>query len=425
VETESRAPRPTNGQKRPPGDMSALGADPRVARCLEHVHHLSAVIGPRGSATESEAEAAAYARVVLERAGLEPRVERFRSAVSEWRPFALAATLSLLAVALYPLAGRVTAVLSAIIAAVAVASAYLELNFTPNPLRWLLPKRPSQNVWALIPPANSPRPDGRPSGRQRVVLVGHLDTHRTPFVFGSPARLKVFGVLVAAAFASMAALVILYVIGAVMQHNLLYIISMAPAAVLVLVLLMTLQADATPYTAGANDNATGAAVVLALAERLQKEPLANTEVWALNSGCEEVGCYGAAAFVREHREELRNAYFIALDSVGGPGTGPCYITREGMTKPYRSDPGLVALCDRIAAERPDLGAYPHVMSLGFTEGGIGIKSGLRTLTFVNLTPDGVLPYWHRPDDTFENVDPDVLARTQEFLWELLQRLDAA
>ncbi len=416
MQAESQAPRPDNGQKRPPGDTSALGIDPRVARCLEHVHHLSSVIGPRGSTTESEAEAAAYARVVLERAGLEPRVDRFRSAVSQWRPFALAATLSLLAVALYPLAGRVTAIASTIIAVIAVASAYLELNFTPNPLRWLLPKRPSQNVWALIPPADSTR--------QRVVLVGHLDTHRTPFVFGSPARLKVFGVLVAAGFASMAALVVLYLIGAVIQDNLLYIISMVPAAFLVLVLLMTLQADATPYTAGANDNATGAAVVLALAEQLQKEPLANTEVWLLNSGCEEVGCYGAAAFVREHREELREAYFIALDSVGGPGTGPCYITREGMTKPYRSDPGLLALCDRIAADRPELGAHPHVMSLGFTEGAIGIKNGLRTLTFVNLTPEDILPYWHRPDDVFENVDPDVLARTQEFLWELLQRLDA-
>ncbi len=417
MEAEPPIPSGSNGQSRPPDDASAPGVDPRVGRCLEHVHHLAAVIGPRGSTTESEAEAAAYARVVLERAGLEPRVERFQSAVSQWRPFALAATLSLLAVALYPLAGRVTAILSTLIAASTLASAYLELNFSPNPLRWLLPKRPSQNVWALIPPANTPR--------RRVVLVGHLDTHRTPFVFGSPARLKVFGVLVAGAFASMAALVILYIVGAVVQSNLLYIISMAPTVVLVLVLLMTVQADATPYTAGANDNATGAAVVLALAERLQQEPLANTEVWALNSGCEEVGCYGAAAFVREHREELGDAYFIALDSVGGPGTGPCYITREGMTIPYRSDASLVALAEGIAAERPDLGAYPHVMSLGFTEGAIGIKSGLRSLTFVNLTPDGILPYWHRPDDVFENVDPDVLARTQEFLWELLQRLDAA
>jgi hypothetical protein len=43
---------------------------------------------------------------------------------------------------------------------------------------------------------------------------------------------------------------------------------------------------------------------------------------------------------------------------------------------------------------------------------------------VNLTPAGELPHWHRPTDVYENVDPDVLARTGEFLWELLQRLDS-
>jgi hypothetical protein len=53
----------------------------------------------------------------------------------------------------------------------------------------------------------------------------------------------------------------------------------------------------------------------------------------------------------------------------------------------------------------------------------GTTSG-PSLTFVNLRPDGVLPYWHRPDDVFENVDADVLGRTQAFVWELLQRIDS-
>jgi len=180
----------------------------------------------------------------------------------------------------------------------------------------------------------------------------------------------------------------------------------------------------TPFTHGANDNATGAALVLALAERLKEEPLANTEVWALNCGCEEVGLYGAVAFVREHREALGDACFVTLDSVGGPGTGPCFITREGMLRPYRSDPGLLALCREIAVQRPELGAYAHVMKLGYTEGVIGVKNGLRSLTFVNLTPAGELPHWHRPTDVYENVDPDVLARTGAFLWELLQHIDS-
>jgi hypothetical protein len=385
-------------------------------RALEHVRHLSLDIGPRGSTTPAEVEAAAYAWGVLDHLELSPRMDRFKSAISAYRPFALATTLALLAVALYPLADRVTAGLAAAIAAVALVSSYLELNFWPNPLRWLLPKRPSQNVWAVLPAS------GRAA--QRVVIVGHLDSHRTPFIFGSTTRLKLWGVLVGASFASFAAVTALYLAGAVIQHDILYLISLAPAFVLLILLVITVQADMTPYTHGANDNATGAAIVLALAERLKEEPLTSTEVWALNSGCEEVGLYGAAAFVHEHRQELRDAFFIPLDSIGGPGTGPCFITREGMLKPYRSDPGLLALCREVAAQRPELGAYPAVMKLNYTEGAIGIKNGLRTLTFVNLTPAGELPHWHRPSDVFENVDPDVLSRTGAFLWELLQRFDS-
>jgi len=401
---------PQQRQPTRPGDREL------AARCLEHVRHLSVTIGPRGSTTAAEAAAAAYAWGALDKLNLSPRMQRFSSGTSQWRPFALAITLTLLAVAVYPLAGRATAILATVLAATTLASAYLELNFITNPIRWLLPKRTSQNVWTVIPPAGTPT--------RRLVLVGHLDTHRTPFVFRSPLHLKVFRVLVAAAFASMAALVLLYIAGSIVQSDIIYLISLAPAVLLILDLIMTVQPDMTPYTPGANDNASGAALVLTLAERLKDEPLANTEVWAINSGCEEVGCYGAAAFLREHREELRGAYFITLDSVAGPGSGPCYITREGMTRPYRSDPGLVALADQIAADRPELGAYSSVMPLGFTEGAIGIKNGLPSLTFVNLRPDGVLPHWHRPDDIFENVDADVLTRTQTFLWELLQRIDS-
>jgi len=416
------SPDPTNTEPRGPqespeqGQPMLAGDREPAARCLEHVRHLSLDIGPRGSTTAAEAAAAAYAWGVLDKLELSPRIQRFTSAASQWRPFALAATLALLAIAVYPLAGRATAILATLLAATALVSAYLELNFTTNPIRWLLPKRPSQNVWTVIPAADT--------ARQRLVLIGHLDTHRTPFVFRSPLHLRVFQVLVTAAFASMAALVLLYIAGSIIESDVIYLISLVLAAFLVLDLIMTVQPDTTPYTPGANDNASGAALVLTLAERLKEKPLANTEVWAVNSGCEEVGCYGAAAFLREHRKELTKAYFIVLDTVAGPGSGPCYITREGMTRPYRSDPGLVALANQIAADRPELGAYSKAMTLGFTEGAIGIKNGLPSLTFVNLRPDGVLPYWHRPDDVFENVDADVLARTQAFVWELLQRIDS-
>ncbi len=353
---------------------------------------------------------------MLDGLGLSPRLQPFTSATSAWRPYALALALALLAVSIYPVAGRVSAVIATLLVAIVLVSALLEMNFTSNPLRWALPRGRSQNVIAVLPP--------RGEVRRRAVLVGHLDTHRTPLLFSSLLWLRLFGVLSPLGFGGIALMGGLFAAGAATQESALYYASLAPAALLLLILPVLLQADFTPYTPGANDNASGAAVVLSLAQRLREAPLANTEVWTVHTGCEEVGCYGADAFVREHRGRLEGARFITVDTVGGPGSGPCYITREGMTKRYHSDAGLTALAEGIAARRPELGAYPKTMSMGYTEGAIGIKHGLPSLTFVNLRPDGVLPHWHRPDDTVENIDADVLARSEEFIWELLQEIDA-
>jgi len=391
-------------------------ADPAVDAWFRHVDHLARVIGARGSTTPAEARAADYARQTLERAGLAPQVESFNSVTSAWWPFSLATALTLVAVALYPLAGRVTAVISLVIIAAAATSALREVNMGWSPLRLLLPRRPSRNVWAPVPAAGD--------RRHRVAVIGHLDTHRTPLLFSSLGWQQVMHIVVPAGFVAMVALVALFVAGAFLQMRALYLASLAPAALVALVLLLTVQADLTPYTPGANDNATGAGLVLALAESLAAQPLANTEVWLVATGCEEVGCYGAIDFYRRHRDDLRDAVVLVVDTVGGPGSGPCYLRSEGMLLPHRYDAGLLALADAIAAGRPELGAYSRKMTEAYTEGLPALQAGLRPLTLCGFTPGGVLPNWHQPSDTVENIDLGALARNYAFVRELLQRIDS-
>jgi len=384
---------------------------------MNHVHHLAQTIGPRGSTTPQEAEAARYAARVLQEAGLEPVTEPFSSARSAWYPYALFAGLVLVGELLFWIGGLWGALAALALTLLALASVLLELAFRPNPLRWILPKGRSQNVWARIPPTTS-------EAREQVVLLGHLDTHRTPLAFSSPGWLKLFNSLVPVGLVSAVLLVVLFIVGAVDPGGLWWrLLSLPPALVVLLILLITLQADLTPYTAGANDNATGAGVVLSLAQRLAREPLAHTTVWAVLSGCEEVGCYGAEALARAHRDELGPAAWITLDTVGGVGAGPAYLTSETFLLPVRSDPGLLALADRIAADHSELDAYAHAFKGAFTEGAVGGKYGFRVLTLVNHRRDGVLPEWHRITDVVENVDPDVVARTETFVWALLREMD--
>src|SRR5690554_82285 len=140
-------------------------------------------------------------------------------------------------------------------------------------------------------------------------------------------------------------------------------VALALAPVHAVVFALTWQPDTTPYTAGANDNASGVGVLLNLGERLARQPLAHTEVWLLASGCEEVGSVGAQAFVEAHGEalegELGGALGVSIDNVGGRGAGVCYTSVEGMVFPLRPSPELFGLAEELRVAHPELNAYPR------------------------------------------------------------------
>lgn len=382
---------------------------------MDHVRFLAETIGPRGSTTAREAEAASYAARVLRGMGLEPATEIFLSARSAWRPYALFTGLFLLATALFATGAPWGAIGALGVGLLALASVLLELAFRPNPFRWALPKGKSQNVWACIEPSEK--------ASANLVLLAHLDSHRTPLVFSTDLWLRVFKTLIPLGLASAVFMLVLFAIGIFAPGDVLRILVLPPALISLGILLLTLQADQTPYTAGANDNASGAGTALALAKRLAESPLRRARAWVVLTGCEEVGCYGAQAFAAAHKAELGNAFWLALDSVGGLTADPVYLRKETFLLTSRSDPRLLALGDAVAEEWGDLRAHARDFAGAYTEGAIGVMNGFRALTFMALPRRGPLPGWHRPSDRFEAVDPDVVRRTEEFVWEVIQRID--
>ena len=353
----------------------------------------------------------------FEAAGLETHWEPFRAPVSGWMPFALAALAGLVALLLVQFGSRSGAALAALLMTVATVSVFLEMYFRPNALRPLVPKGESQNVWARVPAAG-------PTER-RVVLVGHVDTHRTPWVFTSPARLAFFRLVTTLGVVGFVAGSILFTLIALFDLTALRAWSLLLAPVYLTVLALTSQPDRTPFTQGANDNASGAAVVVSLAERLARAPLARTEVWALASGCEEVGSYGAQAFLARHAAELANTYAISIDNVAGRDAGPCYTTVEGMVFPLRPAPALLGAAARVAAVRPELGAYALPYTTLHTDATAFMSRGVPSLSFVGLTRERVIPEWHQRSDTLERIDPSSVERTETFVLELLRDLDTA
>jgi len=382
---------------------------------MDHIRYLSEEIGPRGSTTPDEAQAAQYAAQVLQKLGLDPVIETFRSARSSWHPFALFSGLMMASSLFFFFGDRWGTIVALLLSLFSFLSVLLELSFKTNPLRWILPTGDSQNAWASVTPS------GKSS--KKVVLLGHLDTHRTPLAFSTDAWVKVFGILVPLGLVSSILLIILLIIGLFDPGSLWRFLVIPFFVIFLAFFTITIQADFSPYAPGANDNASGAAIVLHLAERLKMDPLSQTTVWAVLNGCEEVGCYGAEAFAHTHQDELQDAIWIAIDSVGAQDTVPHYLTHETFFLTTRSDPGLVELADKVSSSSPQLGARPFHFKGAFTDGAIGGKYGFRVLTLLSFRTDGGLPEWHRPTDVIENVDPEVVRKNETFLWELLHEID--
>lgn len=383
---------------------------------MTHLKHLSVDIGPRGSTTPQERQAAEYARRHFESLSLETHWEEFVSPTTGWRPFSVAALAGLIGVALYRLGGSAGALIAGVLMAAATASVFMEMYFRPNLLRALMPKGRSQNVWARIPATNA--------SARRVLIVGHIDTHRTPWVFTSLRRLAFFRLMTTLGIAAFVLATIFYLLSIVFDLSGAAWAPLVFAPIYVIVLALTWQPDTTPYTHGANDNGSGAAIVLSLAERLARSPLKNVEVWVMCSGCEEVGSQGVQAFADRYRADLPGLLGISIDNVGGKGAGVCYTTVEGMVIPYKPAPELIGLADRIKVERPDLGAYSKPYTILHTDATCLMVNHVPSLSFVGLRPDGVIPDWHQVTDTFDRIDTRPVEATEEFVLELLKRLDA-
>lgn len=381
---------------------------------MPHIQKLADEIGPRGSTTPEERRAAEYGVFHFRQLGYEPTVETFKSATSIYHPHMLTALLMLIAFLIYPLFGRISAALAAGISIFALVSDLLELGFLPNPLRLVVPKGESQNVFATLDPQSEHRGD--------LILIGHLDTHQAGKIFSSHRWVSFFQTFTTLAFVTFSAQVAFYLAGILAQWNWLWYATIPSALSAIILFAICWEAHHAPFSPGANDNASAAAMVLTLAEELKRNPPEHTRLWFVLTGCEEVQHYGMINFLKRHKHDFHNPKVLVFEMLGV--AGPAWETKEGILIPFRPDKTLLKIVETIAEEHPDLDAYPSFIVGGNSEMADAVRAGLPAITFFGLTPEGQAPYWHQMEDTVDKMDPDVLARTYTFTRFFIERLDS-
>ena len=181
------------------------------------------------------------------------------------------------------------------------------------------------------------------------------------------------------------------------------------------------------YVPGANDNATGVAVMLGLARDLRgggagldPDGLERIEFAFLATGCEETGMGGSLDFIRGNEGFLRKrpVFVLCLDGFGAGHIR--YFTRDGLMMTRAYDPLLVSVAREVSRRR--FGEERAFVCRLFTDGLAFSTSGYPTITFGSLEGDMTISHYHWRTDTPENVDRESVDEAEGFLTEYLGTL---
>jgi hypothetical protein len=368
------------------------------------IAELAEEIGPRRPTGPGERAAAEALVKRLRAAGLDAGTEGFAGYSTFAAPFAVILGLAL-APALIPRARRAPRIA---IAALAAAGLLSEGSLVRTPISRALSRRPSRNVVATIEPREEPR--------RTLCILAHMDSSRSGMIFDPrvvawmPRWIAASSalVLLQAALEPFARRPVARRLSALARAGLLGSLGLLGERE-----LRGVDVD------GANDNASGCGVVVALAGRLAADPPASTRVIVLLTGCEEAGTLGAQAF-RDSRD-TRDWMFLNFDNVGGSGSVR-FLRREGVIAKWKADRGMAAAAERIAARRPELRMAAEDTPAGLTYDSSPIHAaGGRALTI--SIQDGFIPDLHQPSDVLANVVPDGVARALAAGSEMVAAID--
>lgn len=385
----------------------------RVTSTLAHINCLAGEIGPRGTGSLGESRAADYVNDQLGKLGVQVERQRFPAVISQ-NAFAVAIDLvALLAIAVYPLGGTFSKLISTLLGLAAPVLLWQTIRMSQNPLRFLLPKVTSQSVIGRIPPNKEIR--------RRAVILAHLDTNRCRLAWQSSITRWLEPL-------TWLTLIMLALPGMLFLAGLLlgdvdwpWWISFLPGGYILGSLVTLWKDEKTPFSPGAHDNAASVAAALEIGRQLMAAPLTNTETWLAFTGAEETDHSGLYALLKSYAAIMRQAIFIGLEGVGGGDI--VYLTTQGLCFHVEPDTKLLRLAECVSAKLPQLQIKPGVMRMEDEVATLRRKNYAAIDIAGRDARSGALPYWHRPDDTPDKVSPQALEQAIGFVIALLNELD--
>ncbi len=172
---------------------------------------------------------------------------------------------------------------------------------------------------------------------------------------------------------------------------------------------------------GANDNLSGCAGTVVLAERLRDLRPDDLELVMVCTGAEEAGTGGAWALARQRLDAWAADRTVVL-AIDGLTNGALRYFAEGEIVSHPVPPRLEAAAQRVAGTDPrfaDLRRFE--IPTGATDAIGFITAGYEAMGIGCVDPDiGAPRHYHRPSDTPDNLDLDQLMVTIDFIEALVR-----
>jgi hypothetical protein len=326
--------------------------------------------GPRPPGSDAERRAAQHLVRRLEELGREAHLEGF----SVWPQWATGSAINAGVAVVGGVIAVYAAALGTALVLLALIASFLDLAGITPTTRRLLGRRASQNVVSF----------GDREAPGALVLVAHYDS--------GPSRTWPLRPM----FIAMAILLLICVarVGG-MSGLAITIVQFLATVVLIVYVALMLDIALSPSSQGENDNASGVAVVLRLAERLTD--LSRFGVHVVFTGSQKALAQGMRAFLQTHRKQFApgETVVINVDAVGGGDLRE--TSKEGPLLTVKSHPQLTgAVEDASFANRE--------ASDGYAAG----SAGLPSITFSGTT---------------DRLVEQNLAEIEEVVVQLVEELD--
>lgn len=358
------------------------------------IGHLASI--DRASCSPGEQAAAEWIAARLRDQGVDAAVELERVHGTYWWPIGSAAAAGLVAAILGRRGHRLLGGALGVAAGLAVAD---DLRVGRRWVRRVLPRRTTANVVGV---------GGERSASRTVLLVSHHDAAHSGFFFNP--RLAEASATLTRGGTDRSDRSLPLMVPLAAGPALAGIAALAGArrlgllAAMVCAGIVATFADIAhrPSVPGANDNLTGVATLLGVAERLAAKPAPGIRVLFVSTGAEEALMEGMVAFAARHGAELEGATgVLCVDSVGSPEL--ILPDAEAMLVAQRYDPQLRELV-RTVAERLGIELRGGMTVHLGTDALVALRRGVPAVLLMSIGPYGVSTNYHWPTDTPDRVD---------------------